>query len=103
VRSRRNTLAQIALGRRVDEKWPRMEPSHRSTRTRAWVETAVAGVTGALFLLTLVRRDWLEAFGFDPDGHDGTVEWLIVAGLFALFVTFTVAARLEWRRQAFAR
>jgi hypothetical protein len=78
-----------------------MEPAHR--RTRAWAETALAGVTGALFLLTLVRRDWLEAFGIDPDGHDGTAEWLVVAGLLALFVAFAVTARLEWRRLAFAR
>lgn len=63
----------------------------------------MAGITGALFLLTLVRRDWLEAVGFDPDRHDGTVEWMLVVGLLALFVTFTVAARLEWRRQSFAR
>jgi hypothetical protein len=78
-----------------------MQPSHRPAR--AWAETVLAGFTGVLFLLTLVRRDWLEAFGIDPDGHDGAAEWLVVAGLFALFVAFTVSARLEWRRQALAR
>ena len=78
-----------------------MEPSHRTAR--AWVETALAGFTAVLLLVTLLRHDWLEAFGIDPDGHDGAVEWLIVSGLFALFVTFAVSARLEWRRQAYAR
>jgi hypothetical protein len=76
--------------------------TQRKMRARFWVETALAALTGALFLLTLFWRDWIEVFGFDPDNHSGTVEWLIVAGLCALFVAFALSARLEWRRTALA-
>jgi hypothetical protein len=53
--------------------------------------------------LTFFWHDWLEVFGIDPDSHNGTAEWLIVAGAFVLCVVFTVSARLEWRRAALAR
>ena len=76
-----------------------MGSSQGKVRARFWIETALAALTGALFVLTLFWHDWLEALGFDPDNHSGTVEWLIVAGLFVLFVAFAVSARLEWRRQ----
>jgi hypothetical protein len=71
----------------------------RKVRARFWVE---AGLTGALFVLTLFWHDWLEALGFDPDNHSGTVEWLIVAALFVLCVVLSFSARLEWRRAAIA-
>ena len=69
-------------------------------RTRFWVEIVLAAITGGLFVLTLFWRDWLEVFGVDPDNHDGSVEWLIVAGLFVLSVAFAVSARREWSRAA---
>jgi hypothetical protein len=80
-----------------------MGPAQRSVRTRFWVETALATPTGALSVLTLVWRDWIEVLGVDPDHHDGTVEWLIVGALMALSAGFAVSARLEWRRTALAR
>src|SRR5437773_110947 len=67
----------------------------QKVRARFWVEASLAALTGALFVLTLFWHDWLEAFGFDPDNHNGTVEWLIVAGLFVLCVVFSFSARLE--------
>ena len=67
-------------------------------RARFWVESALAALTGVLFVLTFFWQDWLEAFGFDPDNHDGSAEWLIVCGLFVLFVVFAASARLEWHR-----
>jgi hypothetical protein len=67
------------------------------------VETVLAALSCGLFVLTLFLHDWLEAFGFDPDNHNGTVEWLIVGGLFVLCVVFTVSARLEWRRATLAQ
>jgi hypothetical protein len=79
-----------------------MGETRRRVRARFWVESAVAALTGGLFLLTLFWHDWLEAFGVDPDNHDGTVEWLIVAAMLALCLVFAVAARLEWRRTALA-
>jgi hypothetical protein len=75
----------------------------RKVRKRFWVETALAALTGGLFVLTLFWHDWLEVLGLDPDKHNGTAEWLIVAGLFVLFVAFAVSARLEWRSTALAR
>ncbi|GAB3061643.1 ABC transporter permease [Micromonospora schwarzwaldensis] len=77
-----------------------MKPPPRRFRARFWVELAAASLFGALFLVTLVRRDWLEAFGIEPDNHDGTVEWLLVAGLFVLSAACADSARLEWRRTA---
>ncbi|MFI5833983.1 ABC transporter permease [Micromonospora sp. NPDC051300] len=80
-----------------------MKPPHRRFRTRFWVEVVTASFSGALFLLTLVWKDWLEAFGIEPDNHDGTVEWLLVAGLLVLTAVCAVSARVEWRRTASAR
>ena len=36
-------------------------------RRRFWLETAVAIVTGIVFVITLVRNDWIEiVFGVNP-------------------------------------
>ncbi len=70
----------------------------RRLRPRFWVEAVLAAVLGLLTVLTLVWHDWLEAFGVDPDHHDGSVEWLIVAALAAVTVVLAVSARAEWRR-----
>jgi hypothetical protein len=70
-----------------------------AVRARFWVEAVAACLAASLAVLTLFRRDWIEAiFGFDPDRHGGSVEWAIVAGLFAFFLVLTLAARAEWRR-----
>lgn len=68
-------------------------------RTRFWLEAAIAGVTFAAFLLTLISRDWIETvFGVDPDHHSGTLEWAIVAILLAASVGLVTLAATEWRR-----
>jgi hypothetical protein len=42
----------------------------------------LAGFCGGLAVLTIFWPDWIEALtGYDPDQHDGTVEWLIVTAL----------------------
>lgn len=69
-------------------------------RSRFWVEAAFAFVTGVLFVVTFFWHDWLETFGFDPDNHDGSAEWVIIAVLALCTVSFGLAARLEWRRAA---
>ena len=70
-----------------------------SVRARFWLETALASACGILAVLTLFWRDWIEALTrFDPDHHSGSVEWAIVAVLFALCLAAGVAARAEWRR-----
>jgi hypothetical protein len=65
------------------------------------VEVALASMTAALLLLTLVSREWIEVlFGVDPDGGDGSLEWALVGALLVSTVVFTALARLEWRRAA---
>ena len=80
-----------------------MEQVRPTSRTRFWVAVSLAALTGLLGLLTLVWPDWIEAFGIDPDHHDGTVEALLVIGLFVLSGAFAVSARIAWRRTATAR
>jgi hypothetical protein len=71
----------------------------RTVRLRFWLETGLASLTGALAIVTMFWRDWIEALtGFDPDHHNGSVEWAIVAGLAVVSLVLFVTARAEWRR-----
>lgn len=66
---------------------------------RFWVEVGLAGLSACLFVLTLVSSDWIEqVFGFDPDHHNGSLEWLLVAALLAVTLSFGALARSHWRR-----
>ena len=68
-------------------------------RTVFWIELVLASFSGFLAALTVFWDDWIEALtGYDPDQHDGTVEWEIVLGLVFVCVLFSIAARSEWRR-----
>jgi hypothetical protein len=70
----------------------------RTSKARFGVETAVASCAGALGILTAVWHDWIEALtGWDPDHHNGSAEWLIVAGLLAVAVVMAVLARRDWK------
>ena len=72
-------------------------------RGRFWLEAALAGVAAILFVVTLVWHDWIEAFGIEPDGGNGSLEWVVVA-LFAVAALVCAAlARSEWRREQSAR
>jgi hypothetical protein len=54
-----------------------------------------------LFLLTIVRRDWIEVlFGVDPDRHSGSLEWWMISSLLAVTVVLFSLAAFEWRRAA---
>jgi hypothetical protein len=68
-------------------------------RLRFTFEAVFGAGAAALGLLTVFWRDWIEAiFGYDPDQHNGTVEWLIVAGLLVIALVLGVLARADWRR-----
>lgn len=68
-------------------------------RARFWLEAGLASLCGLLAVLTVFRRDWIEAtIGVDPDRHSGSLEWATVAGLLVLLVVIAAVARVEWRR-----
>jgi hypothetical protein len=68
---------------------------------RFWLRTALAGLSGFLFALTLVWPDWIEeVFGVDPDRHSGALEWGLVFALLVTTLAFAAAARAEWRARA---
>lgn len=66
-------------------------------RVRAWLETALALFAGGLGLLTIFWHDWIEALtGWDPDHGNGSVEWIVVAGLLAAAIVMGLLARRHW-------
>ena len=77
----------------------KVEPMRKALRRRFWLEMSIAIVTSTLFIITLVRRDWIEViFGVDPDNRSGSLEWLIVGVLLVVTVTLFTLAIYEWRR-----
>ena len=71
-----------------------MKPS----KIRIGLETAIALLAGLLGVVTIFWHDWIEALtGWDPDHHNGSVEWLIVAALLVVAVAMGIAARRHWR------
>jgi hypothetical protein len=70
----------------------------------AALESFIAVAAGALGLVTVFWRDWIEALtGWDPDRHSGSAEWLIVAILLAVAAISGLTARRSYRRLAAAR
>ena len=67
-----------------------------------WVEIGLAAITGLLALITPVFPDWIEfVSGWDPDQHDGSVELMIVVGLFIVTLVMVTLATIErWRTPA---
>jgi hypothetical protein len=71
----------------------------KNFRRLFWVEVALAAFTGLLALITPIFPDWIELVsGWDPDQHDGSVEWMIVVGLFVVTIVMVALATIEWRR-----
>ena len=69
------------------------------SRALVWLEMGIASVAWTLGLLTIFWRDWIEGLtGWDPDHHNGSAEWLIVAGLLILAAVAGLSARRHWRR-----
>jgi hypothetical protein len=74
-----------------------------SSKFRARLETAIALFAGALGILTIFWHDWIEALtGWDPDHHNGSFEWIIVAALLAVAVVLGLVARRHWKLLAAA-
>jgi hypothetical protein len=96
VRSRR--------GSEKTDRWGELSGGNKlakkevSVVVRARIEIALAAVLGLATILTAVWPDWIEGlFGFDPDGGNGTVEWLIVAVLTVATIAVAVLARHDLR------
>ena len=71
----------------------------RNIRRLFWIEIGLGAITGLLALITPIFPDWIEfVSGWDPDQHNGSVEWLIIVGLFVVTVVIVAAAAIEWRR-----
>src|ERR1700730_10565363 len=69
-----------------------------------WVEIGLAAIAGLLALITPIFPDWIEfVSGWDPDQHNGSVEWMIVVGLFVVTVVMVALAAIEWRRTTATR
>jgi hypothetical protein len=69
------------------------------SRTLFLLESGLAAGAMVLALVTAFWPDWIELlFGIDPDGHSGSLEWVIVAALVVAGLTLAILARLEWRR-----
>lgn len=68
-------------------------------RTLFWIESVLAILAVGLMLLTLVSREWIEWLtGTDPDGGNGTLEWVIVTTCAAVAMAAGLLARREWYR-----
>jgi hypothetical protein len=71
-----------------------MKPSMLRVR----LEAAIAVLAGALGILTLIWRDWIEFLaGWDPDHHNGSVEWLVVGVLLAVAVAMGALSVRHWK------
>ncbi len=65
---------------------------------RFWAEAVLGGITAVLTVITPFWPDWIEAIsGWDPDQHDGSVEWMIAFALFLITLTLLALARRDWR------
>jgi hypothetical protein len=74
-----------------------------SLRYLFWLESTLGLITGMAAIITLFWQDWIEAvFGVDPDGGNGSAEWLVVFALLLITVALAVGARHEWRRARLA-
>jgi hypothetical protein len=52
-----------------------------------------------LGFVTPIFPGWIEfVSGYDPDRGDGSLEWLIVLGLFLVTIVMLALAAREWRQ-----
>ena len=73
-------------------------------RTRFWFESALALVSLAALVLTLISKSWIETLtGLDPDGGSGAAEWAVAVALTAVTISAVGMARVELKRAAATR
>ena len=63
---------------------------------RFWCAACAGTGAAALALVTVVWRDWIEAFGVDLDRGDGALEWIAVGVLLGAAVYLLVGAQRIW-------
>jgi hypothetical protein len=70
----------------------------RHSKVRVQLEMAVALCAGILGILTIFWRDWIEALtGWNPDQHNGGMEWIVVGVFLAVAVAMGLAACRHWK------
>ena len=80
-----------------------MTKAPKPSKVRIGLETAIALFAGVLGVLTIFWHDWIEALtGWDPDHHNGSFEWLIVAVLLLVAIVMGAVARRDSRLRAAA-
>jgi hypothetical protein len=68
-------------------------------RKRFYTEMSLAIAAACLGVLTIFWPDWIEALtGLNPDAHNGSAEWLIVAGLGLVAAACAFLARRQYLR-----
>jgi hypothetical protein len=66
---------------------------------RRWISGALAAISAALLVLTLVWPQWIEGiFEAEPDSGDGSFELMIVIALAVVAVAFSADAIVAWRK-----
>jgi hypothetical protein len=70
----------------------------RNGSWRVKIETALALLSGVLGVVTLFWHDWIEVTGWNPDNHNGSVEWIIAVVLLLVALVLGGLARREYRR-----
>jgi hypothetical protein len=65
---------------------------------RARLEIVLSALLGVATIVTAVWPTWIEDWlGFDPDGGNGIVEWLIVLALAGITFAVAMLARRDLR------
>jgi membrane protease YdiL (CAAX protease family) len=72
----------------------------RPPSRRSLLEITLALVAGLFAVLAAIWPNWIEAFGADPDGGDGSLEWAIPIVLVAAALVLGFVARRHWRIDA---
>ena len=70
-------------------------------RVRVYAEICLSALSLLALVLTLVWDKWIEAvLGVEPDGGDGSAEWMVFVACAVLALGSALLARIEIRRLA---